>query len=202
MQDVDARARYDRRTRSLVGRRLLQVDYWDLGSDTNELGPWDHGDWHHAVMGLQLSTDAGPVTVTWTNVFHPYGVDVLAGPIETYLRIGEGGPVRNGPVWPSRWAAHVGEPILEATTWWDRVGFGPSHMISTGEIVSAAYEVDVPTALRLDFPAGPVWFVSAIPGEPPSPEEAFVMGDEIMVVFAERTMRSIGFADHRFVSSP
>jgi hypothetical protein len=32
-----------------------------------------YGDWHHAVRGVQLVTDAGAPTVTWANTFHPYG---------------------------------------------------------------------------------------------------------------------------------
>lgn len=43
---------------------------------------WDYGDWHHAVIGVQLSTDAGPVTLMWSNTFHPYGVEVFDDPIE------------------------------------------------------------------------------------------------------------------------
>ncbi|WP_432831650.1 hypothetical protein [Dactylosporangium sp. CA-092794] len=67
---ADVRAGFDRRVDSLQGRRVLCVDYWDLRS----VGPepeWDFGECHHAVMGAQLTTDAGPVTVTWTATLYP-----------------------------------------------------------------------------------------------------------------------------------
>jgi hypothetical protein len=54
-------------------------------------------------MGVQLATDAGPVT--WTNTFFPYGVEVFADPIERHLVLGEAGPERVGPNGESRWKA-------------------------------------------------------------------------------------------------
>jgi hypothetical protein len=41
---------------------------------------WDYGDWHQAVMGVQLTTDQGPATVTWTDTFYPYGVEIRPEP--------------------------------------------------------------------------------------------------------------------------
>ena len=79
---ADARAAFEGKVSALEGLRIQAVDYWDV----HDLGPeparWDYGDWHHAVMGVQLVTDAGPMTVTWTNTFFPYGVEVFADPIE------------------------------------------------------------------------------------------------------------------------
>jgi len=82
---------------TLRGRRPLSVDYWDIHNVGQEPARWDDGDWHHAVMGVQLTTEAGPVTVTWTNTFHPYGVEVFHEPIELHLVLGEDGPERVGP---------------------------------------------------------------------------------------------------------
>ena len=53
----------------------------------------------------------------------------------------------------------------------------------SGEVVEPARAVEVPTALRLDFNAGPVWFAAAIPLRP-TMEGVFTEGDEIMVVFS------------------
>lgn len=64
----DARARFEAKVLNLVGRRVLAVDYWDIHNFSSETARWDYGDWHHAVMGVQLSTDAGAITVTWTSV--------------------------------------------------------------------------------------------------------------------------------------
>lgn len=49
-------------------------------------------------------------------------------------------------------------------------------------------------AVRLDFVAGAVWFVAAIP-DPPEGQRVFVGGDEIMVVFSHEKMRDMGFGD-------
>ena len=147
----DARATFEAKVQSLVGRRILAVDYWDIHNFSSEPARWDYGDWHHAVMGVQLSTDVGPVTATWTNTFHPYGVEVFDDPIERHLVLGETGPERVGPDGDSRWASFLDSPVRHATTWWDRLELGPATLLSTGEVVEPARAVDVPTAIRLDF---------------------------------------------------
>jgi hypothetical protein len=144
-------------------------------------------------MGVQLTTDSGPVTVTWTNTFHPYGVEVFTEPIERHLALAEGGPERIGPDDLARWEHYLGTPIESTAIMWDRLELGPSRL-SDGTIVESARAVDVPTSLRLDFDAGSVWFVAAIP-QPPDMESAFVLGDEIMIVFSPDKMRDLGFED-------
>ncbi|WP_329003895.1 hypothetical protein OHA18_11090 [Kribbella sp. NBC_00709] len=78
--------------------------------------------------------------------------------------------------------------------------WGSSYRVSDGERVADGYDVDVPVSLRLDFGAGPgaIWFVSAIP-DVSEPDDAFVNGDEIMVVFTAEKMRRLGFPDDEFV---
>ena len=93
--DIDrARGRFEATLRVLRGRRLTAVGYWDVHNFGPEPAPWDYGDWHHAVMGVELGTDLGPVTVTWTDTFYPYGVEVLDEPIEHRLASGDEGPER------------------------------------------------------------------------------------------------------------
>ncbi|WP_340682747.1 hypothetical protein LCL61_29335 [Amycolatopsis coloradensis] len=58
--------------------------------------------------------------------------------------------------------------------------------------------MDVPLAVRLDFAAGAVWFVAAMP-EPPEWRRVFVGGDEIMVVFSPEKMLDMGFGDTPFL---
>jgi hypothetical protein len=70
-------------------------------------------------------------------------------------------------------------------------------MKANGEIVGHEYTVDVPTALRLDFEPGPIWFVAAIPQLPR--DDVFIPGDEIMVVFAGSKMKQMGYTDAAFV---
>ena len=48
----------------------------------------------------------------------------------------------------------------------------------------------MPIALRLDFAAGPVWFIAAIPQEDGA---LFIPGDEIVVAFTTETMLRFGF---------
>jgi hypothetical protein len=106
--EPDARARFEAKVQRLLGRRIQSVDYWDIHNFGSEPARWDYGEWHHAVMGVQLSTDADPVTVTWTNTFHPYGVEVCDDPIERHLVLNEAGPQRNGPDGASRWTPFPG----------------------------------------------------------------------------------------------
>lgn len=198
--EPSARATFEAKVRRLVGQRIQTVDYWDIHNLTPAPARWNYGDWHHAVMGVQLSTDAGPFTVIWTSAFHPYGVEVFHDPIEHHLALGEGGPERIGPDDDSRWTPFLNNPVQKAATWWDRLELGPTTL-SSGEVVEPARSVDVPTALRLDFDAGPVWFAAAIP-QPPSMEDVFIPGDEIMIVFTAAKVREMGYVDPEFASLP
>ncbi|MEV4261960.1 hypothetical protein [Kribbella sp. NPDC049584] len=197
VDDPDARATFDRKVQALEGLRIHAVDYWDIRNSGPGPARWDYGDWHHAVMGLQLSTDAGPVTVIWTNTFFPYGVEVFPEPIERHLRLGEDGAERNGPDGESRWTGFLNIPVLRTTTSWERLELGPA-IRSAGEIVEPAHVVEVPTSLRLDFSTGPVWFVAAIP-QYPSMERVAIPGDEVMIVFSATKMRAMGYTDPTFV---
>lgn len=184
---------------ALRGRRPLSVDYWDIHNVGQEPARWDYGDWHHAVMGVQLTTDVGPVTVTWTNTFHPYGVEEFHEPIELHLVLGDDGP----PNASDQTAKDAGCPFLatrirSTAIAWERLEIG-SARLADGTIFEPAKSVDVPTALRLDFDAGAVWFVAAIP-QPPNMNRVFLPGDEIMVVFAREKMRDIGFEDLKFLA--
>jgi hypothetical protein len=187
----DSRDRFEGTLRALRGRRVTAVDYWDVHNFGSEPAPWDYGDWHHAVMGVQLVTDLGPVTVTWTSTFFPYGVEVFHEPIEHHLVLGEAGPQRVGPDGDgtSSWGLCLGSLILGPGRWAD------------GSIAGPAYSVDLPVALRLDFDAAAVWFVAGIP-QPPDMRRVFIPGDEIMVVFSCEKMRDMGFDDPAFLQAP
>lgn len=193
------RTRFEAKLSDLRGRRLTAVDYWDIHNFGPEPTRWDYGDWHHAVMGVQLTTDLGPVTVTWTATFDPYGVEVFHDRIEDHLVLGEGGPERVGPDLDSAspWAQHLGSLICSTAFHWERLELGPSRR-ADGSIVGPANAVDLPTALRMNFHAGPVWFVAATP-EPPEMQRVFIPGDEIMVVFSHEKMRDMGFDDPAFL---
>lgn len=188
--------------RGLRGRRLDRVDYWDLHAFGAESASWDYGDWHHAVMGVELGTDRGPVTVTWTSTFYPYGVEVFHEPIAHHLVLGEDGPQRIGPHVDdgSPWVGRLGSVILDAACHWERFRIGPSQR-ADGSIIGPAYRVDVPIALRLDFAAGPVWFVAGMP-HLPDLRHVSIPGDEIMVVFSPRHMRDMGFDEGEFLQTP
>ncbi|MEU5260980.1 hypothetical protein [Amycolatopsis sp. NPDC021455] len=191
-----SRARFEAKLSGLEGRRLTAVDYWDIRGFGSEPAQWDYGDWHHAVMGVGLGTDAGPVAVTWTSTFFCYGVEVFHDRIEDHLVLGEGGPERNGPH-GSSWSPYLGTPVRRAASHWERVELGPARR-SDGTVVEPARVVHVPAAIRLDFAAGPVWFVAAIP-RPPDMRRVFPLGDEIMVVFSREKMRDLGFGDAAFL---
>ncbi|MFI0792906.1 hypothetical protein ACH4OY_09430 [Micromonospora rubida] len=194
IHDSEVRADFDSRVASLRGRRVLSVGYWDLSS----MGPdaeWDFDDWHHAVMGVQLTTDASPVTVTWTATFYPYGVEVFLQPIDH--RVDRAGTQRVGPSTDSRWKSVLGQPVRDARVSWDRFAIGPA-MRSDGQVVGQPHDVDVPTALRLDFDGGRVWFVAGMP-QFPDPERVFIPADEIVVVFTASKIRQMGYTDPEFI---
>jgi hypothetical protein len=182
----DARRRFEEKTAALVGLRLTGVSYWDFLSHGT---PWDHGDWHHAVMGVELMTDAGPQTVIWTSTFFPYGVEVFPEPGSAHHRRGAGGAEDWTVTAHPRWRGRVGTTIRAASTYWDRVETGPACV--AGVRVSDPKEYDVPFALRLDFDAGPVWLMTAMP-EWPEMERIRLGGDEIVVVFTPERLRAIG----------
>lgn len=51
----ERRALFEDDATVLVGRRVTGVQYWDIHDFGQGKGPWDHGSWHHAVMGLGLT---------------------------------------------------------------------------------------------------------------------------------------------------
>lgn len=175
------------------------VDYWDIHNFGPEPAPWDYGDWHHAVMGVELGTDLGPVTITWTDTFYPYGVEVLDEPIEHRLASGDEGPERVGPDGGGMraWASCLGAPVRDAECHWEQLRIGPGRR-ADGSVTGPAYSIDVPVAVRLDFPATAVWFVAGMP-QLPDARRAFIPTDEIMVVFSPEKMRDMGFDDATFL---
>ena len=193
------RSHFEDKLRDLRNRRLTLVDYWDVYNFGPVPASWDYGNWHHAVMGVQLGTDLGPVTVTWTSTFYPYGIEVFHEPIEHHLVLGESGPQRIGPDVDGRspWAPLLGTVIRGTACHWERLQIGPSRR-TDGSIAAPAYSVDVPVAVRLDFAAGAVWFVAGMP-QLPDPRRVFIPGDEIMVVFSGEKMRDMGFDDPAFL---
>jgi hypothetical protein len=195
----DPRARFEAKLSDLRGRRLMAVDYWDVHNFAPEPARWDYGDWHHAVLGVEATTDVGPVTVTWTSTFYPYGVEVFHDRIEDHLILGEDGPERVGPDLESDspWDRYLGTPIHRAAAHWERLELGPCRR-ADGSIAGPARIVDLPTAIRIDFHAGAVWFVAAIP-QSPEMQRVCVLGDEIMVVFSREKMRDMGFNDPAFL---
>jgi hypothetical protein len=190
------RLEYGSKTAALVGRRVLEVRYSDLRSFTDEPATWDYGDWHHAVMGVELLTERGPSCVLWTSTFFPYGVEVFHTPMSEHIG-GECGPASWDVSRSDRWRERLGSPVANVETFWERLTVGPGYRRNVQ--ISDAYEVDVPVALRIDFAAGPAWMVAGIP-KYPGMREVFVPGDEIMVVFTVERMRQIGFPDSEFLT--
>jgi hypothetical protein len=182
---------------ALLGQTIESVAYWDIHNFSDEPRTWDYEDWHHAVMGLELTTSRGPVSIIWTSRFFPYGVEVFDSPISQHLLLGPEGPESWSASDHRLWEARRGQPVTEVSFFWEHIEVGPART-SDGEVVSEAADYDVPVALRLDFSTGPVWFVAGIP-QYPDVEVVFVPGDEIIVVFSPERMRRIGFPDGAFL---
>jgi hypothetical protein len=194
------RIHYDAKTAALVGRRVLEARYRGRSLLRAMARGWDYGDWHHAVMGVEMRTDRGPSRVDCSDTFFPYGVEVFHAPMSKHLHgIGEDeGPESFDVSDCDRWRDRLNSPVADVQTFWERFTIGPTYRRSVR--VAEPYEVDVPVALRIDFPAGPVWMVAGIP-EWPEMREVFVPGDEIMVVFTAGRMRQIGFPDSEFLTA-
>jgi len=146
-------------------------------------------------MGVELGTDAGPVTIAW-NRGVPW-IQVLRDPMARHLRVdaGEVGPHRIGPDGPSAWDALLDHPIRAARATWGMMTFGPSRS-QDGTVVEPGYDLHFPVAVRVDFDGGAVWFVAALPcyelDKPLTLDRATVPGDEIVVTFDERTVAGLG----------
>jgi hypothetical protein len=176
---------------------VLEIRYWDAHNFGEEPRTWDYGDWHHAVMGVEILTDCGPSCVLWSSTFEPYGVEVFQAPMSEHVLGGESGPESWDASGSGRWRGRLNSPVAGVRTFWERFTIGPGHV---GNVrVSDPYQIDIPVALRVDFAAGPVWMVAGIP-QYPEMREVFVPGDEIMVVFTAERMRQIGFPDSEFLT--
>ena len=69
------RADYEANARRMIGHQITTVRYWDIHDFGVAERVWDYGDWHHAVMGVELNTDNGPCSVLWTSTFYPFGAE-------------------------------------------------------------------------------------------------------------------------------
>ena len=194
MQAGDMRIQYDSQAAALVGRRLRAVRYWGLPSFGGQAPAWDYGDWHHAVMGVELLTDQGPACVLWSSTFYSHGVEVFQTPISQHIAVGDVACESWDASRSDRWQAALRSPVTGLQTFWE-----PFH-IGGGAAGSDSYTVQVPVALRIDCDAETVWMVAGIP-QAPEMKEVFVGGDEIMVVFTNEKMRQIGFPDSEFLAT-
>jgi hypothetical protein len=123
---VVARESHERAVADLVGRRVPGVTYWDV-HDFGHGRDCDFGDWHLAVMGVELTTDRGPVTVTWDNTFYPYGAELWPHAFSEDVVSAEDGPdswaVDTHPHWRSR----LESPVRAASVEWLRWEVGPGY---------------------------------------------------------------------------
>ena len=194
---MSTREGIDRKAAALVGARVADVAYWDIHHWGDAPREWDHGDWHHAVLGVELRTSAGPVSVVWTSTFYPYGVEVVCSePMTSLLDLRDDGPESWTVTEHPEWRPRAGTEVLAADTFWERLELGPARD-RHGQVVDAARTVEVPVAMRLDLETGPVWFVAGIPTEDGGADLA---GDEIMVVFTSEAMLRLGFPAGAFTA--
>jgi hypothetical protein len=180
----------------LVGRSVTQVRYWDVHNFASEPPRWDFLEWHRAVMGVELVTDAGSFLISWGDRFHSYGVELFPDAIEDFFDLGPEGHehwwVENHP----RWAPLLERSITATTVHWERVVFGIRFSEEFQPIETKT--VVVPTAVRLDFGGDSLWMVAGTPMNDRL-DRTFVMGDEILVLFTAERMRDVGFDDDAFL---
>lgn len=190
----DDRDSFERQaTDALLGRSLMEISYWDVRNYADDPSVWDHGSWHHALMGVGFRTDAGYACVTWTPRFYPYGIEVIANHVSDHE-----GPESWLMTQHPLWAERARQPIETVRIFWQRMTVGPARLMS-GEIVREPQDYDVPVAVRLDFRTGPIWMVAAVAPSTPG-ATAFIGGDEILVVFEPEQMQSFGFPMDEFLA--
>jgi len=196
------RARVEADAAALVGERILGVRYADITNYDPEPRVWDHGDWHHATMAVELSLSASTVNVTWNDTFDAWGVEIFDGPWrESQKPFDPDDWVATEPdVWSVTdhplWRERIAGTILGATFEWSSSSF-------TGSDGQEIFFTPCPEVLRLDFKAGPVWIVAAMPKSPDfDAVSARLGGDELMIVFTADVMRTLGLADATFLAGP
>ncbi|MET7427036.1 hypothetical protein [Dactylosporangium sp. NPDC005555] len=123
---------------------------------------------------------------------------MLDEPIEYRRASSDEGPQRVGPdaAGMRAFTSCLGSPVRAAECHWQRLQIRPGRR-ADGSVIGTAYSIDVPVAVRLDFPATAVWFVAGMPQFPNA--GAFIPADEIMVVFSAKKMRDLGFNDATFL---
>lgn len=146
---AEERAAFERDVGCLVGRSVLGVRYWDIRNFGDEPRVWDYGDWHHAVMGVELRTDGGLFTITWTNRFFPYGLEIFPEPIETHLLLGPDGPEGWDADDSIRWRPIIGQSVQHVDVFWEHVEVDPAVRSPDDVQVAPAAAYDGPVGLRL-----------------------------------------------------
>jgi hypothetical protein len=122
------RAAYNSKTAALLGRRVLEVVYWDVHNFAEEPRTWDYQDWHHAVMGVDLLTDHGPSCVLWIDTFFPYGVEVFPTAVSEHIVSGEDGPESWSVSGSERWRDRLNSPVQNVQTFWKRFTIGTAYV--------------------------------------------------------------------------
>ncbi|MEV4249133.1 hypothetical protein AB0J63_37670 [Streptosporangium canum] len=177
------RTEYEAVVGRLVGRQIEKATYYGLHDYNEHIEDWDYGDWHHPVMGVELTMmDAGVYSAVWGSSFTHYGLEIFPSQMSVHLaHVGEpDGPPRWDVTTHPRWVNLVGQPIAGAQILWD-------------EAVGDLGPVQCPTAVRLDFSTGSAWLIAAAPRWT-SPQSFWVGTDEVVVGFSEDFARSLGLA--------
>lgn len=78
------REEFDEVRAALEGRRITTVAYGNLTFPNGTPPRSDYGEWNHAQMGVELSTDRGPNSLRCTDTFWPYGIEATSAPMSEF----------------------------------------------------------------------------------------------------------------------
>ncbi len=176
--DVDAeKIRFHEQVKALVGRKFKRVRYATI--DYFDGKPyWNHGDFHNAELGIELTTDSDEVfNVSWDWKFYSYGLVVRRAKDEELWK-------EDVVMWDvtlePHWSLFIGKELIQVTVYWRTTGDEESR------------SPNYPQDFEFIFTSGhKLWLLAACCDE--STKELFGMGDEVTTVFDEDVLRRNNF---------
>ena len=110
-----ARAEYEKRVQSLVGKQVLGVVYHEIDYGDGEFHFFADGQFDSLALGFELTLDSGePATISWGNEFVSYGISLTYEKKPAALSTSRLLEASSS----SRWRTVIGKSIEGAEVYW------------------------------------------------------------------------------------